>query len=90
MKYRPDLAMSRVNLKHLVKEDLEFLVKGRVFAFWEEDDLIVRIIRFGFTYEYRVHNAFKSVILTENYKYNDVVQMIYSDYQIKVQKAFIR
>lgn len=90
MKYRPDLAMSRINLKHLVNEDLEYLVKGRVFVFWDEDDLVVRIVRFGFTYEYRVAGAFKNVILTESVKYNDIVQAVYSDYQTKVHKAFVR
>lgn len=90
MKYRADLAMCRVTLKHLVKEDLEFLVKGRVFVFWDEDDLIVRIVRFGFEYEYRVNGAFRRVILTESVKYNSIVQAVYSDYQTKVQKAFIR
>lgn len=90
MTYRPDLALSRISVKKLVREDLEFLVKGRVFTFWDEDDLVIRISRLALNYEYRAHGAFKGVILTEKVRYNDIVQAVYSDYQIKVQKAFIR
>ena len=90
MTYRPDLSLSRITVKRLVKEDLEYLVKGRVFVFWDEDDLIIRIARLALNYEYRAHGAFKAVILTEKATYNNIVQAVYSDYQTKVQRAFIR